>query len=133
MNNRENLLPSLPDQIVILVVEDEVTVRNVVRITLEAEGYFILTATDGEQALFMSRQYSGKIHAVLSDVIMPNMDGLELRNRISLERPGIKILLMSGMTHHVAENIPFLLKPFTPAVLKDRMRTLLRGSATFTA
>lgn len=108
-------------------------IRNIVRLTLEAEGYFILTAADGEQALFMSRQYPGQIHAVLSDVTMPNMDGLELRNRIFLERPGIKFLLMSGKIDHPAENLPFLPKPFTPAVLKDRMRTLLRGSVAVSA
>ena len=54
-------------------------VRNMACIALEAEGYFVLAAGDGEQALSMSRQFPGKIHALLSDVKMPNLDGLELR------------------------------------------------------
>jgi len=129
MNNPENLRPSRPDQTVILVAEDEVMVRNIVHITLEREGYFILTAADGEQALYLSRQYKGMIHALLSDVIMPNMDGLELRKQILLERPGIKVLMMSGMIETPAKNVPFLWKPFDITALKDRIHTLLVSSA----
>src|SRR5215208_726823 len=96
MNNPQHLLPSNPDQTVILVAEDEVVVRNVVRIVLEGQGYFILAANDGQEALTISRQYPGIIHALLSDVKMPKMDGLQLRETILRERPGIKVLLMSG-------------------------------------
>src|ERR1041384_6601412 len=96
MENPEHLRPSSPDQTVIVVAEDEVMIRNIVRITLEAEGYFILAADDGEEALEIARKFPGTIHAVLSDVQMPKMDGLELRKRILEERPDTKVLLMSG-------------------------------------
>ena len=96
MQDPEHLRPARPDQTVILIVDDDVMVRNVARITLEADGYFTLTAHDGEEALHISREFPGTIHAVLSDVKMPKMDGLELRDWILKERPGVAILLMSG-------------------------------------
>jgi CheY-like chemotaxis protein len=108
-----------------LIAEDDVMVRNVVRIALEEEGYFVLAAGDGEQALSLSRQFPGTIHALLSDVEMPNLDGLELRKIILTERPGIKVLLMSGFTESPVENIPVLAKPFVVGVLTQRMRELL--------
>jgi two-component system, cell cycle sensor histidine kinase and response regulator CckA len=114
---------------VILVAEDEVLVRNFARIVLESEGYFVLSANDGEEALYISRQYPGTIHALLSDVKMPNTDGLQLREQILFERPGTKVLLMSGQMESPSESIPFLRKPFGPAVLKERIRQLL-DSAT---
>lgn len=129
MQDPKNLLPSQPGRTVILIAEDEVMVRNIARIVLEAEGYFVLTAGDGEQALSMSRQFPGTIHALLSDVRMPNLDGLELRTKILTERPGIKVLLMSGYIESPAEDIPFLPKPFGPTVLKQRMRELLAFEA----
>jgi DNA-binding response OmpR family regulator len=113
-----------------LIAEDEVMVRNVVRIALEEEGYFVLAAGDGEQALFLSRQFPGVIHALLSDVKMPNLDGLELRKKILTERPGIKILLMSGYTESPVENIPVLAKPFELSVLTQRVRELLDPAAS---
>src|SRR5690349_21219658 len=65
MKNPENLKPAQADQTVILIAEDEVLVANIVRIILEKHGYFILTASDGENALFISRQYPGPIHLLL--------------------------------------------------------------------
>jgi DNA-binding NtrC family response regulator len=113
---RQHLLPPQPDQTVILVVDDEVMLQNAARITLEADGYFILTAHDGEEALHISREFPGTIHAVLSDVRMPKMDGILLRERILVERPGIPILLMSGYVDAAPPfGVPFLTKPFDPA------------------
>jgi CheY-like chemotaxis protein len=125
----EHLRPARPDQTVILVVDDEVMLRNIARITLEAEGYFILTAHDGEEALHISREFPGTIHGVLSDVRMPKMDGMEFRERILVERPGIPILLMSGYVDAVLPaDVPFLTKPFDPAALRDRVRELLASA-----
>jgi CheY-like chemotaxis protein len=81
MQNAEHLRPSDPNQTVILVAEDEVLVRNFVRIVLESEGYFVLSANDGEEALYISPQYPGTIHALLSDVKIPNTDGLQLGSK----------------------------------------------------
>jgi CheY-like chemotaxis protein len=91
MQNPEHLRLSNSDQTVILPADDEVLIRNVARITLQSAGYFVLAANDGEEALNISRQYPGTIHALLSDVNMPNLDGLELREQILFERPGTKV------------------------------------------
>ena len=125
MQNPEHLLASSPNQTVILIAEDEVLIRNVARIVLESEGYFVLSANDGEEALNISRQYPGAIHALVSDVSMPKTDGLQLREQILFERPGTKVLLMSGHAASPADSVPFLRKPFGPAVLKERIRQLL--------
>jgi two-component system cell cycle sensor histidine kinase/response regulator CckA len=121
----KHLLSSQPGRTVVLIAEDDVMVRNLARVALEDEGYFVLAAGDGEQALFLSRQFPGTIHALLSDVKMPNLDGLELRKTILAERPGIKVLLMSGYTGSPVENISVLSKPFVAGVLTQRMRELL--------
>ena len=104
-------------------------VRNMVRIALEEEGYFVLAARDGQQALALSRQFPGTIHALLSDIKMPNLDGLELSTTILTERPGIRVPLMSGYTESPVENIPVLSKPFVAAVLTQRMHELLAAAA----
>jgi two-component system, NtrC family, C4-dicarboxylate transport response regulator DctD len=84
---------------------------------------------DGEEALYLSRKFPGTIHGVLSDVKMPIMDGVELRERILVERPGIPVLLMSGCVDvPPPSNVPFLAKPFDPALLIDRLRQLLAAA-----
>ena len=119
------------DQTVILIADDEVLIRNVARIVLEKEGYFTLACQDGEDALRISRKFPGTIHAVLSDVKMPNVNGMELREQILAERPGIKVLLMSGQTDApLPANVAFLAKPFGPDYLRDRMRQLLASPAS---
>jgi CheY-like chemotaxis protein len=131
MDNPENLRPSRPDQTVILVVDDEVMIRNIARLVLEREGYFILTAHDGEEALHIAREFPGTMHAVLSDVRMPKMDGIQLRERILKERPGVPILLMSGYVDAPPpSNTPILAKPFDPPLLIDRIRQLLASVPT---
>lgn len=121
----ENLLPAHPDQTVVLIAEDEVLIRNILRIALENEGYFVLAACDGEEALTISRAYAGTIHMLLSDIKMPRMDGLELREQILAERPGIKILLMSGLVDPQIESTRLLRKPFGPSLLLDATRQLI--------
>src|SRR5579871_378028 len=96
MQDAENLRPEHPQQCVVLVADDEVIVRNYARRVLEAEGYFTLTADNGEEALLISIQYPGPIHLLLSDVRMPVVNGLELTQKIVRHRPQIKIILMSG-------------------------------------
>jgi two-component system, cell cycle sensor histidine kinase and response regulator CckA len=129
MQNPEHLRPPNPNQTVILVAEDEAVVRNIARIMLESAGYFVLEANDGEEALNISLQYSGTIHALLSDVNMPNTDGFQLPEQILFQRPGTKVLLMSGEIESPAESIPFLRKAFGPAVLVERIRQLLDSEA----
>ncbi len=114
---------------VILIAEDEVLVRNYVRHTLESEGHDVLTAADGYEALEVSRRYDGVIDLLITDVKMPRMDGIALIQELRKERPGIRILVMSGKTSDELrrENhmFPFLRKPFLPAALRETVRRLL--------
>jgi two-component system, cell cycle sensor histidine kinase and response regulator CckA len=120
-------------QVVILVAEDELVVRNLVRTVLTNAGYTVLDAVDGENALDISRRYSGWIHMLLTDVKMPKMNGLELSAHITRERPGIKILIMSGKTSGepliLGQSVQFLRKPFLPETLRKRMSAMLSISA----
>ena len=103
---------------VILVAEDEVIVRNVVCLLLQRDGYQVLSAADGKEALELARQYQGTIDLLLSDIQMPRMDGLA--EHVIEERPGIRVLLMSGkVSAEIRERnvrLPFLRKPFVSAV-----------------
>jgi two-component system cell cycle sensor histidine kinase/response regulator CckA len=128
VNNPQSLLPADPDQPVVLVAEDEVTVRNVARIALEKAGYFVLVASDGEEALTLSRSFPANIAALVSDIKMPRLDGLGLRNQIVAERPGIRVLFMSGQMDNPQIDVPFLRKPFRPPDLRDAVRDLLGGA-----
>jgi CheY-like chemotaxis protein len=125
MDNPEHLLPLRADQAVILLVDDEPMIRNIARIVLEGEGYFTLSAADGQEALLLSRKFPGTIHLVLSDVTMPKMDGLELRDRLGQERRATRVLLMSGLQVELPAEQPFLQKPFTLDVLRERVREML--------
>jgi two-component system cell cycle sensor histidine kinase/response regulator CckA len=124
----EHLFTAEPGQAVILIAEDDARVREFVRNVLDAEGYYILTARDGEEALRVSRQYPGTIHALLSDVRMPTIEWLGWRELL-MERPHMRVLLMSGAIQNPGVGIPLLSKPFGPTVLRQRMRELLASAA----
>src|SRR6516225_12051078 len=80
----------------ILVVDDDATIRSIVRIVLERMGHVLLEACDGADGLTVSRNFSGRIDLVVSDMRMPKMDGPEMVSRLQAERPGIKVLFMSA-------------------------------------
>jgi two-component system cell cycle sensor histidine kinase/response regulator CckA len=116
----------------ILVVEDEPEVRRLACRMLEHLGYNVLESQNVGDALRMVAQHDGPIHLLLTDVIMPEMSGREAANRISLLRPDIKILFMSGypdetIARHgvLAEGINLLNKPFTSKELAGSVRRLL--------
>ena len=100
-----------PYQFTILIVDDEPEVLNLLGRVLKAEGCRVFSAHDGRAALRVSREYTGVIDAVITDLSMPKLDGLELRGRISAERPGIKVLLMSGYVFSVPDGTPLIRKP----------------------
>jgi DNA-binding NtrC family response regulator len=109
----------------ILVADDEPVVRDFIRHTLEAAGYIVLTAANGEEALQVSRAFPTTIHLLVADVLMPKLGGVALRERILLERPAIKVLLVSGAVNQPLQGMEFLQKPFQADTLIHHVRRLL--------
>jgi two-component system, cell cycle sensor histidine kinase and response regulator CckA len=109
----------------ILVVDDEELLRDFMRDSLETAGYVVLTATNGEEALQLSRAFPTTIHLMVSDVIMPKLGGVALRERILQERPAIKVLLVSGTVEQPLQGVEFLRKPFQAETLRNHVRRLL--------
>jgi PAS domain S-box-containing protein len=121
----------------ILLVEDEPAVRAIGRELLEINGYRILEAEHGIQALEIASSFQGTIDLLLSDVVMPRMSGRELAERMMVLRPGIRVLLVSGfaddrvMRNGVLDSgMAFLQKPFTLESLSQRVRDVLDAPAT---
>jgi DNA-binding response OmpR family regulator len=116
-------------QPVILVADDEALIRNLVTLLLQHDGYFVLSAADGHEGLELSRKYPGEIDMVITDVDMPRLNGTDLCADLLEERPGIRVLVMSGadMSEIVSQNanMPFLPKPFNGETLKAKVRKIL--------
>jgi CheY-like chemotaxis protein len=115
----------------ILLAEDEPGVLSYVRQILEKSGYTIVAASNGREALLAARQYSGEIQLLLTDVVMPQMGGVELARAFEAARPEARILCMSGYSErlwpgaHAGHN--YIQKPFTPAALLRQVRAVLDG------
>ncbi len=112
----------------ILVAEDEEQLRNVVRRALEQQGFTVLVAGSGHEAVELCGRHAGEIDLLLTDVVMPGLSGRELADRLASLRPSMKVLYMSGYTadHDVSDAGPaFLPKPFTPEALVRKVRETL--------
>ena len=127
--------PPEPGGETILVVEDEAEILHVTQRILERRGYVVLAASSPESALVLARAHQGMIDMVISDVIMPGMNGRELVTRLRQDRPGLRSLFMSGYTaDHIAHHgmlepgVNFLQKPFSPADLLARVRAIVRAT-----
>jgi CheY-like chemotaxis protein len=130
--------PPLPRPIVtetVLLAEDQPTVRALVGRVIEGLGYVVLSASDGVAALELLAAHEGKIHALVTDVVMPRMGGRQLAERVRALRPGTPILFMSGYTDDPSlfDGIPpgessFLQKPFAPDALGRALRKLLASA-----
>ena len=121
--------------VVILLVEDEEVVRLATQGMLEHLGYRVLAAADGAEALAVSERWTDEIHLLVTDVVMPGMNGRELADKLRLTRPSIKVLYTSGYTddvivHHgiLDADVEFISKPFDRDALAARVRTILDGS-----
>jgi PAS domain S-box-containing protein len=115
----------------ILVVEDEPSVRAFVTRVLATQGYRVLSAGSPEEA-FAAASRERPIDLMLSDVVMPGMNGFELADRLARQHPGLRVLFMSGYYEPHAEQgarRPVLVKPFSPAVLAQTVRRCLDGQA----
>jgi PAS domain S-box-containing protein len=117
----------------VLLVEDESSVRRVTARTLRELGYSVLEAENGVDALRIAREHGKKlIHLMLTDIVMPQMGGKELADRVKTKRPGIRVLFFSGYTDEaVADSkglfsgMNFLQKPFSSATLAHKVRDIL--------
>jgi CheY-like chemotaxis protein len=116
----------------VLVVEDEDIVRELVCEVLEDQGYNVICARDGLEALKVAAEFDGTIHLLVTDVIMPHMNGHELAERLSSVRPEMKILFVSGYSandigdHGILDpRIELLQKPFTPQTLARKIRDVI--------
>jgi two-component system, cell cycle sensor histidine kinase and response regulator CckA len=118
----------------VLVVEDQEEVRSVIAATLRRQGYSVLLAPDADNAIAASRNHSGPIHLLLSDVVLPGLSGRDLGRRLLAEHPDVRVLYMSGYTddavvHHGAlePGLAFIQKPFTGDALLRKIRDVLDG------
>jgi PAS domain S-box-containing protein len=116
----------------LLLVEDEEAVLALSREVLSASGYTVLTASRGRQALQLAKQLAGPIHLLVTDVVMPEMGGRQLAERIAALHPETRVLYVSGYTddavvrHGILEHeVHFLQKPFSPLALALKVREVL--------
>ncbi len=116
----------------ILLVEDEEPIRDLLGRHLRGLGYTVLEAADGATALRVSAEHEKGVHLLVTDVVMPHMNGKELHDRLSLSMPGVKVLFMSGypkkvISRHVMqdEDVELITKPFTGNDLASRVREIL--------
>ncbi|MGE5114296.1 MAG: PAS domain S-box protein [Acidobacteriaceae bacterium] len=111
----------------VLLVEDEDGIRILTKAFLEQQGYAVLVATNGPEALALTKNYSEPIHLLLTDVIMPGMRGTELAARLKGERPGMRVLYVSGYPEEeiTDPDATFLQKPFLMEELGFMIRSLL--------
>jgi two-component system cell cycle sensor histidine kinase/response regulator CckA len=121
----------------VLVCEDDPTVRELASRILQHAGYTVLSADHGAAAQDLARQHAGPLHLLLTDVIMPAMNGRQLAETLSEQRPEMRTLYISGYTSDVIANhgvldegIDFLEKPFNRKTLLERVRDVLHGDPT---
>ena len=118
----------------VLLAEDEQLVRSLARKVLEQAGYTVLVAAGGPEALQVAALYDGPIHLLLTDVVMPEMSGRELMHRLTLVRPSLRVLYMTGYSDEAVARhglldpgTGFMQKPFTPEALARKVREVLDG------
>ncbi len=129
--NADDAATRKPDHATILLVEDELAHQNMTRSMLERQGYTVLASSSPSEAIRLAREYRGTIDLVLTDVIMPEMNGRDLVLTLTSLRPGLQQLFMSGYTadviaHHgvLDDGVSFIQKPFT---MKDLAAKILES------
>lgn len=116
----------------VLVVDDDQQIKAIARRTLAEDGLSVLEASSAEEALAICGRFKGRIDLLLTDMVMPNMTGVELAERMRTEHPGIKVIYMSGYTDHtvlaggvLSPDKTFIQKPFTLDLLTQKVREAL--------
>jgi two-component system, cell cycle sensor histidine kinase and response regulator CckA len=122
-----------PNTETVLIVEDEEMLRELATEILDFGGFKVLTAAKGDEALEICKNHPGEIHLLLTDVIMPEMNGRDLAERAQVLRPNIKVVYMSGysnetITHSgiMQEDVPLIEKPFTTNLFLNKVREALK-------
>jgi CheY-like chemotaxis protein len=123
-------------ELTVLVVDDEVDLREVIRRILERRGFAALVATDTDEAIALCRDHPGEIHVLLTDLTMPGMSGQELARQAADIRPRLRVVYISGTSRELAlaqglidEDAQMLQKPFTADTLTAALRAAMAGSA----
>ncbi|MFP4388406.1 MAG: response regulator, partial [Desulfococcaceae bacterium] len=125
-------MPAIPETI--LLVEDEKAVRELAAVILAGRGYTVLSAGGGSEALSLLERTPEPVHLLLTDVVMPGMNGKELFHRVAAVYPDVRVVYMSGYTDNVIAHhgvldagVRFLQKPFSVRTLVDAVRAALDG------
>jgi len=118
----------------VLVAEDEEAVRQIIEKALDAHGYRVLSARDGAEALERASAYAGQIDLLVTDVVMPDMNGRELSRRLVENRPNLRTLYLSGYTDDailhrgvLQQGVAFLQKPFSLRMLARKVREVIEA------
>jgi DNA-binding NtrC family response regulator len=115
----------------ILVVEDEIPVQRLVSRILSKNGFNVLLASNGEEALGLVAHHGAELTLLLTDIVLPDIRGDEVAKRVLKQYPELKVLYMSGYVDrdfgefNIDETVAFLQKPFSPDALTSKVRTLL--------
>jgi PAS domain S-box-containing protein len=133
----ESSKEALGGQETVMIVEDQEEVRNFASQVLEGFGYRVLAAKDGPDAVAVATHHSAPIHILLTDVVMPGMNGRQLADQLTAQRPDMKVLFTSGYTqeviaHHgvLDADVDYLSKPYSPETLATRLREVLDRNGT---
>ncbi|MGB3209497.1 MAG: PAS domain S-box protein [Desulforhopalus sp.] len=132
----KNEVPDLKGNKTILIAEDNQQVRHLTRTVLQQHGYQVLEAQDGQEALDVVVSHDGPVHLLLSDIIMPGMNGHELHQNLVKKYPDIKVLYMSGYTDSIIiqkgildKGVQFIQKPFTNQYMAAKVKEILVGKS----
>jgi len=116
----------------VLLAEDDPAIRSVAKRFLEADGFRVLEAKSGEEAARLGARHAGDLDVLIADLVMPGFGGPDLAERLVRDRPGLKVLFLSGYSEAEARvrdprvaRAPFLQKPFTAQALRDALTGLL--------
>ena len=125
------MAPKTSGKETILLCDDEPAVIRFVRTLLTEHGYQVLQASNGTQAMEVAEKHKGPIHLLLSDVMMPGLDGPGLAEQLRVVRPDVRVIFMSGygdQSSVLLDGCPFVQKPFLPIALLERVLDTLAQS-----